>query len=102
MSEIKPQAGSGHSLDKTPEHENHTDSAQAAPTSVEPVAPQNPQAAGANQGEQDKLLHSNVSGSEQEGNAEKASKLADEMPGGHAGYHSTGSFTESSGGQKGE
>ena len=100
MSEIHPQGATGHTLDKTPEHENHTASAQAAPTSVEPVAPQNTQAAGAATGEQHGLLSGNVSGSEQEGAAEKASRLADEQPGGHAGYHSTGSFTESSGGQK--
>ena len=93
MSEIRPQDGSKHSLDKTPEHENHDASAQAAPTSVEPVAPQDTQAAGAAAGEQNKLLHSNVSGSEQKGAAEKASDLADTMPGGtQAGYHSTGSY----------
>ncbi|RRA48409.1 hypothetical protein [Acidipila sp. EB88] len=93
MSEIKPQAGTQHSLDKTPEHENHAASAQAAPTSVEPVAPQNTQAAGASEGEQRALLHGNVSGSEQKGNAEKANDLAESMPGGtQAGYHSTGSY----------
>ncbi len=100
MSEIHPQDGTGHSLDKTPEHENHTDSAQAPPTSVEPVAPQNSQAAGASEGEMHALLHTNVSGSEQKGNAEKAADLEKEMPGGTAGYRSTGSYTGSTGGQK--
>ncbi len=100
MSEIRPHENSQHSLDKKPEHENHDASAQAAPTSVEPVAPQNTQAAGAATGEQRGLLHGNVSGSEQKGNAERAKDMADEMPGGSAGYHSTGSFTGSSGGQK--
>ncbi len=100
MSEIHPHSSSEHSLDKSPEHENHTASAQASPTSVEPVAPQNTQAAGASTGEQHALLHTNVSGSEQKGNAEKAKDLQEEMPGGTAGYHSTGSFTGSSGGQK--
>ena len=93
MSEIKARDGSKHSLDKSPEQDNHTDSAQAPPTSVEPVAPQNSQAAGANAGEQNKLLQGNVSGSEQKGVAEKADDLAKEMPGGtQAGYHSTGSY----------
>ncbi len=100
MSEIHPTGGTTHSLDKTPTDENEAATAQAAPTSVEPVAPQNTQAAGAATGEQHAHLSSNVSGSEQEGNHEKAARLADEMPGGHAGYHSTGSFTKTSGGQK--
>ena len=100
MSEIHPHESSQHSLDKAPTEENHTASAQAAPTSVEPVAPQDTQAAGAAQGEQAKLLHGNVSGSEQKGAAEKASDLAGEMPGGTAGVHSTGSHTGSTGGQK--
>ena len=100
MSETHPQNGTGHSLDKTPEQENHTASAQSGPTSVEPVAPQNTQAAGAATGEQHARLGENVSGSEQEGNAERASRLANEMPGGHAGYNSTGSYSGTSGGQK--
>ncbi len=93
MSEIKAGENSEHSLDKQPEQENHTASAQAAPTSVEPVAPQDTQAAGAAAAEQNALLHSNVSGSEQKGNAERANELAETMPGGaQAGYHSTGSY----------
>ncbi len=100
MSEIHPHDSSQHSLDKKPVHENHTSSAQAAPTSVEPVAPQDTQAAGASKGEQEKLLHGNVSGSEQKGAAEKASDMAGEQPGGTAGVHSTGSHTGSTGGQK--
>ena len=93
MSEIRPGDGSQHTLDKQPVHENHTASAQAAPTSVEPVAPQDAQAAGAAKDEQHKLLHANVSGSEQKGAAEKANDLAEAMPGGtQAGYHSTGSY----------
>ncbi len=100
MSEIHPQEGSHHSMDKGDANEQATATSQAAPTSVEPVAPQNTQAAGAATAEQHKQLHSNVSGSEQKGNAEKAQDLAEEMPGGSAGYHSTGSFTGSSGGQK--
>ena len=99
MSAIHPQGGTGHSLDKTPEHENEIATAQASPTSVEPVAPQNTPAAGAAPGEQHALLSANVSGSEQEGAHEKAARLANEMPGGHAGYNSTGSFTKTSGGQ---
>lgn len=93
MSDSKTPEGSQHSLDKKPVEENHTASAQAAPTSVEPVAPQDAQAAGAASGEQHALLHANVSGSEQKGAAEKANELAEEMPGGtQAGYHSTGSY----------
>ncbi len=94
------QGGSGHSLDKSPEQEQQQATAQAPPTSVEPVAPQDPQAEGAGTGAQRAALHSNVSGSEQEGWAEKANRLEKEEPGGTAGYHSTGSFTGSSSGQK--
>ena len=100
MSETHPENATRNSLDKTPADENNTAAAQAAPTSVEPVAPQNTEAAGAATGEQHALLSANVSGSEQEGAAEKASRLA-EMPGGHAGYHSTGSVTGTSGGPTG-
>ncbi len=100
MSEIHPQEGSHHSLDQQPENEQATATAQAAPTSVEPVAPQNTQSAGAANAEQHKQLHSNVSGSEQKGNAEQANELEKEMPGGTSGYRSTGSFTGTSGGQK--
>ncbi len=100
MSEIHPQGGTSHSLDITPVQENETATTQAAPTSVEPVAPQNTQAAGAATGEQHARLSENVSGAEQEGNAERASRLANEMPGGHAGYNSTGSYSGTSGGQK--
>ncbi len=100
MSEIHSQEGSHNSIDKGAVDEQAAATAQAAPTSVEPVAPQNTQVAGAANAEQHKQLHSNVSGSEQKGNAEKAQDMAEEMPGGSAGYHSTGSFTGSSGGQK--
>ncbi len=93
------QAGSGHSLDKSPDQEQQQATAQAPPTSVEPVAPQDPQAQGAGTGEQNFLLHGNVSGSDQEGNAAKANRLEKEQPGGTAGYHSTGSETGTSGGQ---
>ncbi len=96
----EPQSGSGHSLDKTPHQEQQQATAQAPPTSVEPVAPQDPQAQGAASGEKDQLLHSNVSGSEQEGAAEKANRLHNDQPSGNAGYHSTGSHTGSTGGQK--
>ena len=93
MSDVRAGEGSQHSLDQQPEHENQTASAQAAPTSVEPVAPQDTQAAGAATSEQHTLLQGNVSGSEQKGNAEKANDLAESMPGGtQAGYHSTGSY----------
>ena len=85
------QLQQGHSLDKTPSEEQDMASAQSSPGSVESVAPEVPQAAGANAGEQNALLHGNVSGSRQEGAAEKASNLEKEMPGGTAGYHSTGS-----------
>ena len=84
---------SEHSLDKSPEEDNHTASAQAPPTSVEPVAPQNAQAQGASEGERHKLLHENVSGSQQKGAAEKADDYAKEQPGGTAGIHSTGSHS---------
>ncbi len=99
MSDSHTPGGSQHSLDKKPEHENHAASAQASPTSVEPVAPQDTQAAGAAEGEQRGLLHKNVSGSEQKGAAEKASDFAKEQPGGTAGVHSTGSHTGASHGK---
>ncbi len=73
--------------------------AQAAPTSVEPVAPQDSQAAGAGSESQIEHLKGNVSGSKQKGAAEKAAELADEAGSGGAGYHSTGSFSGTSGGQ---
>ncbi len=94
------QEGFGHSLDISPADEQGQASAQAPPTSVEPVAPQNAQAQGAATGEQHARLSENVSGSEQEGWPEKANRLANEMPGGNPGYHSTGSHTGSTGGQK--
>ena len=100
MAEIHEQPGSTHSLEVHDGNENHQASAQASPTSVEPVAPQDTQAAGAATGEQHELLSANVSGSEQEGAHEKANRLADENAGGNPGYHSTGSFTGSTGGQK--
>lgn len=102
MSEVRPTNASQQKLDQGPEQENHTASAQSAPTSVEPVAPQDSQAAGAAQGEQQSLLHSNVSGSEQKGAAENAEDMAKQQPGGSAGVHSTGSYTGTSneGGKK--
>ena len=100
MAEMHEQPASSHSLDLHDGHENHQSSAQAPPTSVEPVAPQNAQAAGASTEEQHALLQDNVSGSEQEGAHEKANRLANENAGGNPGYHSTGSFTGASGGQK--
>jgi len=100
MSESHSQESGQHSLDKQPTGNENAASAQAPPTSVEPVAPQNAQAAGAATGEQNALLHSNVSGSEQKGNAEKAHDLETELPGGTAGYHSTKSETGVTDGQK--
>ena len=66
---------------------------------MEPVTPQDTHAAGAATASQKDLLQGNVSGSEQKGAAEKASELADDA-GGSAGYHSTRSFSGTSGGQK--
>ena len=93
-------SGHEHRLDRSHADEKQVAGAQAAPTSVEPVTPQDAHAAGAAGQTQVDLLKGNVSGSEQEGAAERASKLADEAGSGGAGYHSTGSFTGSSGGQK--
>ncbi len=98
MSEVHPQAGTEHKLDRHEGHEAAAAGAQAAPTSVEPVQPQDSHAAGAASGTQSDLLQSNVSGSEQKGNAEKAKDL-EEQDGTAAGYHSTGSATGASGGQ---
>jgi hypothetical protein len=98
MSEIHPQPGTEHHLDRHQGHEAAAAAEQAAPTSVEPVTPQDTHAAGAASSEQHDLLHSNVSGSEQEGAAEQAKKMEEQ---GHtsAGYHSTGSSTGTTGGQ---
>ena len=96
MSEVRPTSASHHKLDRNPGQEAHTSSAQAAPTSVEPVAPQDPQAAGASEPEQRRHLKDNVSGSEQKGASEKASELEEQQPGGTAGLHATGSYTGTS------
>ncbi len=97
MSEVHPQSGTRQTLDRQQVDELAKATAQAPPTSVEPVAPQDPQVQGAATGEQHALLEKNVSGSEQKGAAEIARDLQDEMPGGNPGYHSTGSFTGASG-----
>jgi uncharacterized protein (DUF2252 family) len=99
MTEIRPQAGTENHLERDEGHAEASATAQAAPTSVEPVSPQDAQAAGAATGQQNDLLQGNVSGSEQEGAAEKAKKLEEQEPGGTAGVHSTGSYTGSSGGR---
>ena len=85
-----------HSLDRKPKHETHAATTQAAPSSVEPVSPQDPQVQGAANAEQNAILHANVSGSKQKGAAEKAHEMEKEMPGGTAGLHSTGSHTGTS------
>lgn len=97
MSEVHPGPGTQETIRKQQRDEQSAAIQQAPPTSVEPVAPQDPQAQGAATGEQHAVLEKNVSGSEQTGAAEKARKLQDEMPGGNPGYHSTGSFTGTSG-----
>jgi hypothetical protein len=94
MSEIHPTPTTQHHLDRRPNHEQAAATAQAAPTSVEPVTPQDTQAAGAATTEQRDLLQKNISGSHQEGAVERAKKLEDT-----AGYHSTGSSTGTTGGQ---
>jgi hypothetical protein len=99
MSEIHPQPTTQHHLDRHEGHEQAAATAQAAPTSVEPVTPQDTHAAGAATGEQRDLLQKNVSGSDQEGAAERAKKLEDQAGGTTAGYHSTGSSTGTTGGQ---
>lgn len=99
MSETQPQPGSEDHLDRSGDHEEAAAAAQAAPTSVEPVTPQDTHAAGAATTQQHDLLQKNVSGSEQEGAAERAKRLEDEAGGTTAGYHSTGSSTGTSGGQ---
>ncbi len=99
MSEIHPQPGTEHHLDRHPVHEEAAATAQAAPTSVEPVTPQDTHAAGAASHQQSDLLQANVSGSEQKGAAERAKELEDQAGGTTAGYHSTGSSTGTSGGQ---
>ncbi len=97
MSEARPASGTTETLKQQKSDELATATAQAPPTSVEPVAPQDPQAQGAATGEQHAVLGKNVSGSEQKGADEIASELQDEMPGGNPGYHSTGSYTGTSG-----
>ncbi len=74
---------------------NDTEAAtdQAAPTSVEPVAPQDPHAQGAATGKQQQALQSNVSGSSHQGAAEVAHSHHRTVPGGTAGVHATGSET---------
>jgi hypothetical protein len=91
MSEVQPTRASHHTLDQSPTQEEHTSSAQASPTSVEPVTPQDAQAAGASASEQRRHLQDNVSGSQQKGAAERAHELHEEQPGGTAGLHATGS-----------
>ena len=102
MTETHPESSSlpasQDHLDRHAGHEEAAATAQAAPTSVEPVEPQDTHAAGANASQQHDLLQKNVSGSEQEGAAERAKRL-EEQAGGTAGYHSTGSTTKTSGGQ---
>ncbi len=99
MSAHREQPGSTDSLDLHPSHESEQATTQASARSVEPVAPQDSHAAGAATGHQHDVLGKNVSGSEQEGMAEKANRLAEEDLGGNPGYHSTGSHTGSTGGQ---
>jgi hypothetical protein len=94
MSEVRPTDASHHKLDQNPEQEGHTASAQASPNSVEPVTPQDAQAAGAASAEQRKHLQDNVSGSEQKGAAERAEELQQAQPGGTAGLHATGSSAD--------
>ena len=100
MSEVRPTSASHHKLDHTrdeaPVQEGHIASAQASPISVEPVAPQDAQAAGAASVEQRKHLQDNVSGSEQKGAAERAQELQQAQPGGTAGLHATGSSADRS------
>jgi hypothetical protein len=91
---------------RNPKHEERAAIAQAAPTSVEPIAPQDPQAAGAATARQIALLQQNVSGSEQKGAAEKAHDLAQESasadePRATAGVHAAGSYTGTSHGNPG-
>lgn len=81
---------------RSEKHEEHAATSQASPTSVEPIAPHDPQAAGAASDQQKALLQANVSGSRQKGAAEQAADLAKEQPGGTAGVHSTGSYTGTS------
>ncbi len=97
MSEARPASGIAETLKRQQSEELATATAQAPPTSVEPVAPQDPQAQGAATGEQHAVLSRNVSGSGQQGADEIASELQDKMPGGNPGYHSTGSHTGTSG-----
>jgi hypothetical protein len=99
MSETHPAPTTEHHLDRQPSHEQAAATAQAAPTSVEPVTPQDPHAAGAATEEQHALLQKNVSGSHQKGAAEQAKDLEDAAGGTTAGYHSTGSSTGTTGGQ---
>ncbi len=99
MNEHSELSGSTNSIDLTSGQDTEQASTQASAGSVEPVAPQDAQAAGAAPGLQHEILSKNVSGSEQEGMHEKANRLANEELGGNPGYHSTGSHTGSSGGQ---
>ena len=96
MTEKHSQSGTQHSLDREPHQEKHAATTQAPPSSVEAVAPQDPQAQGAASAEQNTMLHANVSGSKQKGAAEVADDLQKEQPGGTAGVHSTGSHTGTS------
>lgn len=94
MSEVRPTNASHHKLEQEPAQESRTASEQASPNSVEPVTPQDAQAAGAASEEQRKHLQDNVSGSQQKGAAERAHELDEEQPGGTAGLHATGSRAE--------
>ena len=96
MGEIDTKGQSKQHLDRHEGHEAAAASAQAAPTSVEPVTPQDSHAAGAAQPTQNELLQKNVSGSTQKGAAEQAKEHAEAQPGGTAGLHATGSETGTS------
>ena len=95
MSETRAKETSHHH-DRPSGNEQAVASAQAAPTSVEPVAPQDSQAQGAASVEQRNLLQDNVSGSTKKGAAQKAQEHHESQPGGTAGVHSTGSHTGAS------
>ena len=95
MSDVQAKTTS-HNHDRGSEQEQQVATAQASPTSVEPVAPQDTHAQGAATGEQHALLQDNVSGTEQKGAAEKAKEHHDAQPGGGAGVHSTGSYAGAS------
>ena len=80
-------------LDREEHHETADDNTQAPAASVNPVAPQDTQAAGASGKTQIEQLQDNVSGTEQKGAHEQAQEFKNDTPGGNAGYHSTGSWS---------